>query len=139
MDNGGGGGTSTLDGVASVTGGSGLSPRTRDTNNAGDAGRSELGGLSPRNLPARSQGLPSGSGGGGGVGGMGGQPGVRPRGVQLTAVTFAANDPVMAVGKRPISNFSPPVTWAPVPVKREDVSSGLAKGERAPSTSYHTL
>lgn len=104
----GGGGPSSLDGATSATGGH--SPRPRDTNNiGGDGGRSELGGLSPRSPLARSQGLSgggsggassAGAGGGGGVG-LGGQPGVRPRGVQLTAVTFAANAPVMAVGKRP--------------------------------------
>eukprot|EP00903_Cladosiphon_okamuranus_P013687 g12746.t1 len=102
--NGATGGTPSLDGATTATGGH--SPRPRDANNTGDGGRSELGGLSPRSPLARSQGL-SGGGGSGGVssagagvggGGLGGQPGVRPRGVQLTAVTFAANAPVMAVG-----------------------------------------
>jgi len=94
--------------------GGGHSPRPRDnTNNTGDGGRSEIGGLSPRSPLTRSQGLPGGgSAGGGGEGGTSsggvggnaaglvGQSGVRPRGVELTAVTFAANAPVMAVGKR---------------------------------------
>lgn len=101
----GGGGPSSLDGATTATGGH--SPRPRDPNNTGDGGRSELGAPSPRSPLARSQGVSGGgsggassAGGGGGGPGLGGQPGVRQRGVQLTAVTFAANAPVMAVGKR---------------------------------------
>lgn len=100
-------GAFSLDGATSATGGH--SPRPRDASNTGDGGRSELGGLSPRSPLGRSQGLSGGGGsggassvgvgGGGGGGGNGGQPGVRPRRVQLTAVTFAANAPVMAVGE----------------------------------------
>lgn len=110
--NNGGGGPTFLDGGGSAAGGH--SPRPRDNKSTEDGGRSELGGLSPRSPMARSQGLPGvgggGSGGGGvggggvgggGGGGLGSQPGVRPREVQLTAVTFAANAPVMAVGKKP--------------------------------------
>lgn len=101
-----GGGPSSLDGATSSTGGH--SPQPRDANNIADGGRSELGGLSPRSPMARSQVLSGGGGGGAstagagaGGAGLGGQPGVRPRGVQLTAVSFAANAPVVAVGKRP--------------------------------------
>lgn len=111
MDN-GGGSPYSLDGGGSATGGH--SPRPRDSKNTEDGARSELGGLSPRSPMARSQGLPGGGGGsgegasgggvaGGGGGGLTSQPGVRSRGLQLTAVTFAANAPVMAVGKKPIS------------------------------------
>ncbi|CAM9505909.1 unnamed protein product [Scytosiphon promiscuus] len=64
-------GPSPPNGAAQSTRGGGHSPRPRDVNSAGDRERSERGGLSPR---------------------------IRPRGVQLTAVTFAANAPVMAVG-----------------------------------------
>ena len=49
--------------------------------------------------------MPGGGGGGGGGGFGRAQAGARSRGVQLTAVAFAAKAPVMAVGERFFKQF----------------------------------
>lgn len=98
-------GAASADGFLGTDGGQ--SPRPRD----GTDGRSEVGGMTPRSIANKSQAVGGGVGGagdapkssvgGGGGGGMGSSSdGVHPRGVQLTAVTFAANAPVLAVGEK---------------------------------------
>lgn len=109
---------SFVDGSAAPVGGH--SPRPpRDSNNTD--GRSEFGGVSPRSpgtnksqlglsaggsFATLAAGAPTTSAAGAGAAGPGaGAPGVRPRGVRLTAVTFAANAPVLAVGERTVGKI----------------------------------